>query len=181
MDGTAISLLERLVQNPDSESWNRLVEVYTPLLRQWLRRYEVQDADADDLVQDVLMVVSRELPQFEHNHRHGAFRSWLRTILVHRLRRFWDKRQRRPVATGTSDVLQELDELEDAASGISRIWDREHDEHVARRLLSLTEPKFSRTRGRRFGTSSWTEPNRTSWPPNSESPSIPCISLSRVC
>ena len=73
------------------------MDVYTPLLKQWLSRYEVQDADADDLVQDVLMVVSRELPRFQHSHRRGTFRSWLRTILVHRLRRFWDKRQRRPV------------------------------------------------------------------------------------
>ena len=143
MTETAISLLERLARQPDSESWGRLVDVYTPLLKQWLSRYEVQDADADDLVQDVLMVVSWELPQFQHSRRQGAFRSWLRTILVHRLRRFWNERQRRRVAAGNSDVLQELEQLADAASGISRIWDREHDQHVVRRFLDLMEPKFS--------------------------------------
>ncbi len=150
MTATSISLLQRLAREPDSESWQRLVDVYTPLLKQWLGRYDVQDADADDLVQDVLLVVSRELKQFEHNRRTGAFRSWLRTILVHRLRRFWDKQKQRPAATGGSDVLQQLDQLEDAASRISRLWDREHDEHVVRRLLDLMEPRFSAETWRAF-------------------------------
>src|SRR5262249_42556003 len=99
--------------------------------------------DADDLVQDVLAVVVRELPRFEHNRRTGAFRSWLRTILVHRLRDFWRARQYQPAATGDSAVLRHLEELEDPASGLSRLWDQEHDGHVVRRLLDLIEPEVA--------------------------------------
>ena len=94
-------------------------------------------------MQEVLLTVTRELPQFEHNQRSGAFRNWLRTILVNRLRHFWRSRQNRPNVVGGSDFLGQLNELEDAASGVSHVWNDEHDRQVIRRLLELTEPRFA--------------------------------------
>ncbi|MEQ9410849.1 MAG: sigma factor [Fuerstiella sp.] len=70
-----------------------------------LRKYLVQDADADDLVRDVLTTVARELPCFVHDQRTGAFRNWLRQILVHRLQNFWRARQYRPATTGADGVI----------------------------------------------------------------------------
>src|SRR6056297_3291965 len=96
MNDTSITLLERLRQNDDPENWDRLVSLYSPLLRGWLRKYDVQSSDVDDLVQEVLLAVSNDLKSFEHQGNPGAFRSWLRTILVHRLRDFWRARGRRP-------------------------------------------------------------------------------------
>src|SRR6516164_247108 len=110
MSGTSVSLLERLRERPDGEAWQRLVAIYTPLLKQWLGRYGLQASDADDLTQEVLAVVVREMPRFEHNQRAGAFRRWLRTILVHRLRGFWRARQARPTATGDSDPARTLEQ-----------------------------------------------------------------------
>src|SRR5262245_56944780 len=81
---TSVSLLERLRDQPDDSSWARMVDLYSPLLRDWIRRHHLQPSDADDLVQDVLAVVVRELVHFEHNRRTGAFRRWLRTILANR-------------------------------------------------------------------------------------------------
>ena len=75
MDETSLSLLGRLSREADCDSWQRLFDVYTPLLRGWLKRYQVQSSDADDLIQDVLTVVLRELPRFQHNQQAGAFRS----------------------------------------------------------------------------------------------------------
>jgi len=143
MSETSISLLERLHSRPDNDSWQRLIGLYTPLLHGWLRRYGLQSSDVDDLVQDVLAVVVRELPQFQHNHRPGAFRRWLRTILVHRLRNFWRGRAARPLAAGDSDLAQLLEQLEDPDSGLSRLWDEEHDRHVIQRLLAVIEPEFT--------------------------------------
>ena len=60
MNETSLSLLNRLLSEPESESWNRLVHLYAPLLKVWLRKYDVQDNDADDLVQEVLLAVSKE-------------------------------------------------------------------------------------------------------------------------
>ena len=91
---TSHSLIDHLCNESDAASWERLIELYSPLLRGWINRYEVQAADADDLIQDVLMVVMRELPSFRHNQQTGAFRSWLRRIVVNRLRNFWRARGR---------------------------------------------------------------------------------------
>jgi RNA polymerase sigma-70 factor (ECF subfamily) len=139
---TSLSLLARARQPSDSESWNRLAALYTPLLRRWLRTHDVQDADADDLMQEVLAVVARELPEFDHQQRSCSFRSWLRRILVNRLREHWRSRQYRPEAAGGTDFRQQLDELADERSGISQLWNREHDEFVMKKLMDLVEPQF---------------------------------------
>lgn len=148
MPDTPVSLLERLRLRPDPASWQRLVDLYTPLIRNWLLRYSLQASDADDRVQDVLQVLVRELPNFRHNLRTGAFRRWLKTITVNRLRAW--RRTQQPVATGDSDFDRMLDELEDAGSQQSKTWDEEHDRHVVRRLLELIGPEFEPTTWRAF-------------------------------
>ncbi|HWG47504.1 MAG TPA: sigma-70 family RNA polymerase sigma factor [Gemmataceae bacterium] len=150
MPDTPISLLERLRLRPDDAAWRRLVELYTPLICAWLRRYGITDSDSDDLTQEVMQVLVRELPNFQHDLRPGAFRRWLRNVTVNRLRVFWRGRHARPVATGDSDFAHVLDQLEDPKSSLSRLWDEEHDRHVARRLLELIEPEFEPTTWRAF-------------------------------
>jgi RNA polymerase sigma-70 factor (ECF subfamily) len=147
---TSASLLERLRGQPDAGSWKRLVDLYTPLLRSWLRRHLVPHDDVDDLVQEVMAVLVRELPHFHYDRQRGSFRGWLRTITVNRLRMFWRSRQSRPLATGDSDLARKLDALEDPQSALSQLWDREHDQHVAHRLLELIEPEFEPTTWRAF-------------------------------
>jgi RNA polymerase sigma-70 factor (ECF subfamily) len=150
MSDTPVSLLERLRARPDDASWGRLVGLYTPLVRGWLCRHFLADADADDLVQEVLAVLVRELPRFHHDGRPGAFRSWLRAVTAHRLRDFWRARRYRPQATGESDFLARLEQLEDPASGLSRLWDEEHDRHVVARLLEHIRPDFEPSTWRAF-------------------------------
>lgn len=140
---TSLTLLEQLGEQSDEESWGRLHNLYSPLLRSWLGRYDVQAADADDLIQDVLLVVLRELPDFRHNQQTGAFRSWLRRILVNRLRNFWRKRGRVDLASGGSDLARRLNELEDPRSQSALAWDQEHDRYLVRKLLDMIEPQFA--------------------------------------
>jgi RNA polymerase sigma factor (sigma-70 family) len=142
MTETSLSLLSRLQKSPESDSWKRLNDLYAPLLRMWLRRYEVQPVDTDDLIQEVLLAVSKDLAKFDHGGHEGAFRAWLKAILVNRLRNFWRARDRRLPARGDSDLDNRLTQLDDPASELSRIWNRDHDEFVLRQLLALTEPHF---------------------------------------
>lgn len=142
MNETSLSLLDRACRGSESESWERLASIYTPLLQGWLRKFELQDADVDDLLQDVLLAVSRELHQFQHSGRTGAFRSWLRTILTHRLQNFWRSRKYRPSAKGGSSLLDQLRDLEDENSATSRIWNAEHDQHVLAQMLEQIGPRF---------------------------------------
>jgi RNA polymerase sigma-70 factor (ECF subfamily) len=142
MSVTSFSLLERLRQDPDESAWERLVDLYTPLIRVWLRRYALLDQDADDLVQEVLTIVVRKIPEFKKNAQVGSFRRWLRSITVNCLRGFWRSQRYRPKAAGIGDFAAVLDQLEDPHSALSRLWDEEHDAHVARRLLARIRPHF---------------------------------------
>jgi RNA polymerase sigma-70 factor (ECF subfamily) len=143
MPDTSASLLERLRHQPTGDAWQRLVDVYTPLLRHWLGNQGLQASDVDDLTQDVLAVLVRELPAFQHNQRPGAFRAWLRGITVNRLRGLW--RGRDHAAGGGSDAARQIEQLEDPDSRASQLWDLEHDRHVLGRLLALIGPEFSST------------------------------------
>ncbi len=142
MELTSLSLLDRVRLRPDEDAWRRLVDVYTPLVRGWLGRYALAGPDADDLVQEVLAVVVRRLPEFRHAERPGSFRRWLRTITVNCLRDFWRARRLRPKATGDSAFLDVLNQLEDPDSAPSRLWDQEHDRHVTHRLLEMIRGDF---------------------------------------
>jgi RNA polymerase sigma-70 factor (ECF subfamily) len=142
MSETSISLLDRLRLQPDDDSWKRFLDLYVPLIRGWLRRYDVTAEDADDLAQEVLAVVVRELTDFRHSRQPGAFRHWLRTVTVNRLRALWRAR-RGGGATGGSAMADMLEQLADPNSSLSRLWDRQHDQHVARRLMESIRPQFA--------------------------------------
>lgn len=141
MDLTRQSLLLR-AQAGDAASWERLVSIYEPLIRQWLHRQGVTPQDADDLVQDVLVVLTRQLPSFRHAGRPGSFRTWLRTIAVNRAREFWRAGKVRQQAGGGSTFLQVLEQLDDPESDLSREWDAQHDRHVCQRLLLIIAQDF---------------------------------------
>ncbi len=142
MTQTSATLLQRLNNRSDSVAWQRLVDLYSPLINSWLRRQGVSTEDAEDLTQEVLGIVVGEVSRFQHNGRAGAFRTWLRTITINCLRQSWRSRCVRPHTTRLPNLDSALDQLEDPASDLSRRWDREHDEFVLHRLLDLIEPEF---------------------------------------
>jgi RNA polymerase sigma-70 factor (ECF subfamily) len=150
MSTTSASLLDRVRRDPRSPDWRPLVDLYEPLIRGWLRRQNLIAHDADDVVQEVLAVVIRRLPEFEHNGRTGAFRAWLRTITTHCLRDHWRSGRRRPAATGDNEFQQLLAQLEDPSSGLSQLWNQEHDLHVARKLLEMLRGDFEPTTWQAF-------------------------------
>ena len=142
---TPLSLVKRLRDPTDTASWRKMVDLYTPLIRRWLGR-AVAGADEDDLVQEVLGAVLRAMPTFVHSGRAGSFRRWLRTTTTYTLAAFWRGHRARP---GEVPPIA-WEEMEDSESALSRAWDREHDEFVARRLMELMEPEFSPTTWRAF-------------------------------
>jgi RNA polymerase sigma-70 factor (ECF subfamily) len=142
MPETSFSLLEQIRLGADSAAWSRLVDLYTPLIHTWLHRYGVPAHDSDDLTQEVLSAVVRDLPVFSHDLRRGALRRWLRTITVNRLRNYWRGRDHRPVVVGGSAFDEALAQLEDPESRLSLLWDEEHDRHVLNQLMELIRPEF---------------------------------------
>lgn len=136
---TSKSLLVRARDRSDESAWRRLTTLYEPLVTRWVRPHVAQRADAEDVVQEVLTTLVRELPRFDHNQRAGAFRAWLRKITVHRLRAYWDRRDARDAGPQLEDHLAQL---ADPASALSRSWDEEHDRHVLSLLLESIRLEF---------------------------------------
>ena len=89
MQPTSISLLDILQQGDDQAAWERMLKIYQPLIKKWLVRFDAPTDDLNDLSQNVLTVVVRKLPSFEHAGREGSFRSWVRNITRNCLLEFW--------------------------------------------------------------------------------------------
>ena len=138
---TSASLLERLRTAPDEAAWRRLDDLYRPLIRRWLQKDPALGEEAEDITQEVMSVLVRELPGFRRQ-RTGSFRRWLRTVTAHRLAAYYRSRRGRPQALGAAPEESPLTQLADPHSELSRLWDDEHDRYVLRRLLELIEPRF---------------------------------------
>jgi RNA polymerase sigma-70 factor, ECF subfamily len=140
---TSLSLLARLRDPADADAWARLARVYAGLLQAWFAAAGVQPADRDDLTQDALAVVLRRVKDFEHSGRPGGFRAWLRGIATNLLREHW---RTRPDAQSDSVLV----ELVDPESGLSRVWDAEHERHVLVGLFELARPEFTESTWQAF-------------------------------
>jgi RNA polymerase sigma-70 factor, ECF subfamily len=147
---TSKSLLAKARDCSDDAAWRRLIDLYEPLILKWTRPHVAQRVDADDIVQEVLTTLVRELPRFDHNERAGAFRAWLRTITVHRLRAYWDKQDTRPATSGSGEAHEALAQLADPTSPLARSWDEEHDRHVTKSLLRSIQLEFQPASWRAF-------------------------------
>lgn len=90
---TSSSLLIRIRDPQDSQSWNLFVDVYTPVVYRYLVKRGLQDADATDCTQDSLIEVARCIQSFEYRPEIGRFRDWLALVVRRRLYRFWNQRR----------------------------------------------------------------------------------------
>ena len=80
---TPASLLFRLRAPEATTAWGRFVDLYTPLLFHWAQQLGQQDSDCADLVQDVFLILWRNLPEFEYDSS-KSLHAWLKTIFMNR-------------------------------------------------------------------------------------------------
>lgn len=139
---TRLTLLERVRDTTDGESWHEFAQVYDNLVMTWLRAHRVQPHDADDVRQEVLSAVYQQIGTFQHNGNPGAFRNWLRKITSNRLHRLWQKRGSRAAERGP-DLSEMADQLADPDSPLAASWDREHNRYVVEFLLDQIADRFS--------------------------------------
>jgi RNA polymerase sigma-70 factor (ECF subfamily) len=136
---TPVSLLDRLKNaGPEASDWPTVQEIYLPLIRSWLARVPGLGDEADDLGQEVFLVLLRELPRFDRR-REGSFRAWLRQVTVNKARSHW-KRKRRQPAIGLNATDGFLEQLGTPNGELARAWDQEHDRHVFQKLLAIVQP-----------------------------------------
>ena len=77
---TKASLLIRLRNTPsDQAAWGEFVDRYGPQIYAWCRHWRLQEADAQDVAQTVLLRLARTMPEFVYDSAR-SFRGWLRTL-----------------------------------------------------------------------------------------------------
>src|SRR3954447_3985117 len=104
---TRVTLLTRLQQDPsDQASWDEFVERYGRHIYRWCRNWHLQDADAEDVTQNILAKLTQQLRAFAYDPSR-SFRGWLKTVAHHAWRDFEDSRRRTHAAAGDRQ-LQEL-------------------------------------------------------------------------
>lgn len=137
---TSSALLLSVRDPADHPAWTRLVAIYSPLLAAWIRRAGIPHHDADDLIQDVLTAVAREMPSFRYDRGKGSFRGWLRVVLANRLKHH--RRSRSGWVAAETIAGLDLESFEDPHGGLARQWDADHDRHVAAGLLEAARDQF---------------------------------------
>jgi RNA polymerase sigma factor (sigma-70 family) len=111
---TSVTLLGRLRQDAtDQAAWNQFVARYEPKILQWCRRWGLQESDARDVTQDVLLKLQRLLAKFAYDPSR-SFRGWLRTLTHHAWRDLVNDRRRRGAGSGDT-AMQEF--FESVAAG----------------------------------------------------------------
>jgi RNA polymerase sigma factor (sigma-70 family) len=142
---TRPSLLARLRDACDGESWQTFVDIYTPLIYRFCRQRNLQDADAADVTQEVLAQVARSMQVFEYQPERGRFRDWLGTVTRNKLRRFLEKRKRVPA---TAAWEAELDQV--IASEQDAEWTAEFNAHLLQTACARVRPHFELPTWRAF-------------------------------
>lgn len=110
---TRPSLLVRLRDARDEEAWAEFTAVYEPVIYRMTKRRGMQDADAREVVQEVLMSVASAIDRFDTDAT-GSFRGWLsritRNATIDRFRALASRHE-------TIDASGVLRKLDDAARG----------------------------------------------------------------
>jgi RNA polymerase sigma factor (sigma-70 family) len=112
---TSVTLLARLRHDPhDQAAWNDFVARYEPKIFQWCLGWRLQESDARDVTQDVLLKLQRLMAKFAYDPSR-SFRAWLKTLTHHAWRDLVDDRKKR-VADGSGDTGMQ-DFLESVVAG----------------------------------------------------------------
>ena len=145
---TRPSLIARIQDPSEVQAWSELVEIYAPVIYRFARRAGLQDADAQDLTQEVLEVVAGSVADWNANPSKGSFRGWLYGITRNKLRRFWERQQRDVRASGNSDVARLL--AAQPADDGAGAWDNEYRHQLFDWATTQVRGEFSETTWQAF-------------------------------
>jgi RNA polymerase sigma factor (sigma-70 family) len=138
------SLLGKLCRDPtDQAAWAEFVDRYGRKIYTWCRQWNMQDADAQDVTQAVLLRLAKRLPTFSYDPTR-SFRGWLRTLTHHALADFVKTRERGGRGSGdleTETFLQSLEARDDLLTVLEKEFDQELLEMATARVRLRVEPR----------------------------------------
>ena len=145
---TSLTLMDLLRQSPkDAGAWDRFVRLYRPKIYGWCRARGLQEADAEDVAQDVIAILTQKMASFRYDPSR-RFHAWLKTITYHALSDLLAGRYRavgdRPIAP-----LETIEDRADLERRIDELFDREllelAIERVCQRVAAPTWDAFRLT------------------------------------
>lgn len=141
---TRVTLLLRLRHDPgDERAWAEFVDLYGSKILSWCRTWRLQEADARDVTQDVLMRLAVRMRDFSYDPER-SFRAWLKTVARHAWGAFEKARRRPGAGSGDSGVYEQLLSVaarDDLLARLEEAFDRELLEEATRRVRLRVEPR----------------------------------------
>jgi RNA polymerase sigma factor (sigma-70 family) len=136
---TRQTLLSRLKDRDDSDSWREFFETYSRLIYGVARRAGLDETEAQEVVQETLITVANKLPEFRYDPKKGSFKGWLRHTARWRIQDQLRKRQRDERLREATRTLAGVDdpsfsEKDDPA--FDRIWLKEWEEHLMKAAIA---------------------------------------------
>src|SRR5438105_2439540 len=102
---TRESLLSRLKDLDDAASWREFFDLYWKLIYNTARRAGLNDSEAEDVVQETLITISKKIGEFRYDPHRGSFKSWLLNTTKWRIQ---DQFRKRPRRSFRLDVVEEM-------------------------------------------------------------------------
>ncbi len=138
---TRASLLLRIRDPADQAAWHEFVEIYRPVILRLAFQKGIQEADADDVAQKVLVAVAKSVEQREHDPRRAKFRTWLnrvaRNAILNALTRGRPDR-----GSGGSALVEVLDQQASRCGPDSDLLRLEHRREVFRWAVRQVRKEF---------------------------------------
>jgi RNA polymerase sigma-70 factor (ECF subfamily) len=126
---TRATLLARLYRagSADEQAWREFVELYGRQIYKWCRHWQLQDADAEEVTQQVLLQLLAKMKDFVYDPER-SFRSWLKTVTHNVWRNLMANRKHKMARSGDSGVWEQLLSIparDDLVQRLEREFDRE--------------------------------------------------------
>jgi RNA polymerase sigma-70 factor (ECF subfamily) len=129
---TRASLLVRLRDGRDQDAWQQFVRLYAPVVYGFARKRGLQDADAADVMQDVLRSVVGAAGRLDYDPARGSFRGWLYTVSRNKIFNFLDRnRHKLGRGTGDSGARERLEAVVGPEWELAESWDEEYERNLA--------------------------------------------------
>ena len=150
---TRWTLIERLKNWDDQESWRQFFETYWRLIYGVAIKSGLTHPEAQDVVQETVMSVCKSMHNFKADPAYGSFKAWLLNLTrwritdqVRKRRRGVNATEERPHSGSKSDTTSTAVEErvpDPAGNALETIWNDEWEKHIVDAALEKVKQQSS--------------------------------------
>lgn len=146
---TRRNLLSRLRAWDDKEGWDEFFSTYGKFIYDVAIKSGLQDAEAQDVLQETVVSVAKAMPGFRYDPKLGSFKGWLRRIIQRRVSDHLRRKLRKEPLLADQELREgsggnEFDRIVDPSESVlERLWDAEWDRHLLALALDRVRRRVS--------------------------------------